>query len=294
MHQRINPFSSPLDGYNPMYFIPFGEQRNFKQWRGLSPLLKYTLHEIGVRSGDYRMDLSSSRMRETNAMIVRAKKGSTINDISSILQNTLQTVLNSYGEDNKQQNFITTSQGLQVVQELFTDTNNNETGISKEALARAKKTVKEKLNVEVLEYDQYLELGRQQNGIGIHCSSPYDPRKIRKMTREADKANLLNKGEVLACHEYLDCVVCQHSKLINDASALYRLLSFINLLEEFRIFHLTEAHYQFNFGDTILFIQELINAKIPKLTINKAKFQLEKQGRHPAWDDVQLIEQFML
>ena len=60
--------------------------------------------------------------------------------------------MNNYGEDNKQQNFIITSQGLQVIQEIFTDLNNNEKGISKEALEHAKKIVKEKLKIDVFVY----------------------------------------------------------------------------------------------------------------------------------------------
>jgi hypothetical protein len=286
-------FNSPLAGYNPMYLIPFGTAKSgFKQWNGLSPSLSPTLNDFGVRVGNYRLDLNASRLRETNGTVVRTRKGSTVNNVATILQNMTDTVLQHYGEDNKHQNLIIMSHGIHVVEEIITD-KSNQSGITKESLERAKQLVREKLNQPVLAYDQYLNLGRQQNGIGMHCSSPYDPDKTRKAKREADKANLLNKGEVLACHEYLDCVGCPHSKLIDDVDALYRLLSFINLLEEFRIYHLTEEHYQRNFGAAATFLQELVTAKLPKITINKAQMKLDRQGRHIAWNDIALVQQFL-
>ncbi|WP_017219810.1 hypothetical protein [Moritella dasanensis] len=249
----------------------------------LSPFMGYgfsgymkdqkVLSNAGLSTSDYLIDLTSSRFRETAAMVARKKQGSGL-AVSVILQNALATQYRSYNAEHPETNMRVMSQSMQVLERLRAGDLDIEA--AKEALA-------DDLGIPVLTIDECRAKNGKANIAGTFCKPGSQHPQHTAQVKRANGIGL-DKRYQLSCTQYDKCIGCKHAKLVDDVDAIYRLLSFTDLLSE------AEEHYpgryQQSLAPVVQKIHRVIHANIPKNTVKQAVARLDSQGRHPYWNAV--------
>lgn len=261
----------------PRYLLPLGGKGNTGtyQWQRLVPSLS-TLSDYGIQSGDYLLNLSSSRFRQTAAGIARTKNNSTELHIALILQNSLSTIFTHYSDDNPDDNRRVMHQALMVIERLAKG----------QSLEQAKSLVAESLNMEVLTIDQLNARSARSNVAGTFCDGGKHPEQ-RKTARRAKKLKALDRDEQLACFQYDQCIECRHGKLVDDLNAIWRLLSFAECIDEAA--DRFPAQHQKNLGESVRRIHLAIAHNLSEPTISAAHHKLATQGRHPYWQSIENV-----
>ncbi|TOQ81085.1 hypothetical protein CGG88_12005 [Vibrio parahaemolyticus] len=256
------------------YLLPWKGNKNvgFTPWSGLAPgkMLSKMLKELGLLSGDYLINLNSSRLRESNATLARHKQRNEL-AVNQILQNSLDIQLQSYSTEYPSDNQRIMSQSMQVIEGLKSG--------DWEEVEEVKQNVAMKLKLPLLTFDESRKHNVNITISGIGCKGGDTTKQTAQDTRT--KRQGLDPRYQLHCSQYDQCITCPNAHLIDDADAMWRLLSFVELLKEAE--DLNGDCYTVSLGETVRQINLILHANISKKTLEKAQNKLRNEGRHPYW-----------
>ncbi|PMG93948.1 hypothetical protein [Vibrio breoganii] len=183
-------------------------------WEGISPISATLTSTWSVEPNHYYLSLQSSRWREMNSNQAYAEGG--IQAVQSLLQNSRETINRSYGNGLPPLNKVILSQSMEVIENLF-DHN----------LEQAKDAVAKRRGIPMLTYEEG-EKKRKTNPNGIACNGKQVIIDGKNTQRETNYA----LGVDLPCAEFDMCHKCQSAKAVDEVDAIYKLLSYIDVLKE--------------------------------------------------------------
>ncbi len=224
-----------------------------------------SLADYGIRSGEFFVNLASSRFRETAAKLARRKANRTELHVSQILNNQYRTVLKHYSEGNHYDNQLIISQGLSVIEKM------SKGG----SLDQSKAKVATELAIPVIKYDELIGSQASLNGVGMACF---------QKSLSTEKSYLATNAT--ACFDYERCIKCQYAKIINDVEPLYRLLSFLECMEESWLYY--PERFSKNLGKAVELYRKAILSSLSPDIIQRAQSKLDTVGRHMLWDNLEL------
>lgn len=271
---QYEPFLARVEAYaifrerkqelGTQYLLPLCSKNDVTQWQGLAPSMAY-LADYGIRSGQFFVNLITSRFRETAAKLARRKANRTELHISQILNNQYRTVLRHYSEGNHYDNQLIMSQGLSVIEKMSKG----------HSLELSKAEVAAELAIPAIKYDELIGSKASLNGVGVAC--------FQQRQRPVESSNATT-GQ--ACFDYESCIKCQYAKLINDVEPLYRLLSFLECMEESWLYY--PERFSRNLGKAVELYRKVISSSLSPNIIQQAQSKLDTEGRHMLWDNLEL------
>ncbi|WP_348236461.1 hypothetical protein [Vibrio parahaemolyticus] len=191
-----------------------------KDWKGISPISAELMNTWSVEPNHYYISLQSSRWREMTSNQAYAEGG--VQGAQSLLQNTKETLERDYLNEDPLLNKVIVSQGLEVLQNLDDATN----------LEQAKTFVAKRRGIPMLSYDEWkkkLEKGNAKtNPNGLTCNGQQVIGDGKNTQRETNHAVGVN----LPCSEFDMCYKCQSAKAVDEVEAVYKLISYIDVLKE--------------------------------------------------------------
>ena len=191
-----------------------------KDWDGTNPLSSMLMSTWSVAPDEYFISLQSSRWREMTSNQVYTDYGK--RGVQSLLQNLLKTIDKHYANGDPRLNKIIVSQAMQVMQHLSEDAN----------LGQAKSEVTTKLGITMLAHDEWRKKQQQDkaqtNPNGVHCNGQQNIMDGKNTQRETNNSMKL----ILPCTEYDMCYKCQSARAVDEVQAIYKLISFIDVLKE--------------------------------------------------------------
>ncbi|OMO32257.1 hypothetical protein BH582_10940 [Vibrio sp. 10N.222.47.A9] len=196
------------------------EKQPPKDWDGINPLSSMLMSTWSVAPDEYFISLQSSRWREmtSNQTYTDYGKGS----VQSLLQNLLQTIDKHYANGDPRLNKIIISQAIQVMQNLSED----------KSLGQAKSEVTTRLGITMLAHDEWRKKQQHEkaktNPNGVHCNGQQSIMDGKNTQRETNNSMKL----ILPCTEYDMCYKCQSARAVDEVQAIYKLISFIDVLKE--------------------------------------------------------------
>ncbi|MGR6839033.1 hypothetical protein ACU5DF_22280 [Aliivibrio wodanis] len=191
-----------------------------KDWEGIIPITSNQMRTWSIDPNDYFISLQSSRWRETTSNQVYSASGKS--GVQSILQNLFETIDKHYACGDPRLNKIIISEAIQVMEQLDEDT----------SLEQAKETIAAEHGIPILTHDEWQKKHKEKNAKtnpnGIICNGQQRIKSGKSTQRETNNA----LGLKLPCAEYDMCHKCQSAQVINDVQAIYKLISFIDVLKE--------------------------------------------------------------
>ncbi len=243
------------------YLLPLGPANQPMKWEGLIPNTNY-LNDYGIAAGEFFVSLLSSRFRETAAKLARRKANRTELHVSQILNNQYRTVIKHYTEGNHYDNQLILAQGLSVIEVMSKG----------QTIQQAKSIVASESNMDVIKFDEIHFNNATMNGVGVACSGN------EKLKQDDSDSSV--------CFDYENCIKCKFAKLVDDIEPLYRLLSFLECMEESWLYY--PERFTKNIGQSIELYRRVITENLPKKTIEAAQLKLDSVGRHVLWDNLEL------
>jgi hypothetical protein len=264
--------------YNPKakrtpYLIPLGRRNQTYQWDTLEYPIARFLRQIGIYSGEYLLDITAQRFRTSasNSNINPSDGGLSV--AASLLQNQLRTLEDHYLEGDITQNQVIASQAIDILHEYAKSS----------SIEDAKAKVKESRNIKVLEYDTWKALRMPTNPNGMLCNGePTGKAKDEHRASQRRAKSIVSEDINLKCYQYDKCVDCQSAKLVDDVSNAYKLLSFIELLED-SIDLMPERAEEFTQRANEL--MELAEQNLSEDVIVQAEDKLVNEGRYLLHND---------
>ncbi|WP_299140991.1 hypothetical protein [uncultured Vibrio sp.] len=271
--ELFNPLTKRSRGREitrPAYFLPMGVRSETYQWRGHEmPIRRNLLTDIGIPHGAYLLATGSRRLRAKNSddLYKDADKGKQARDI---LQHSRKTQNKRYVNGHPKENMRQVSQGLGVLGHIA----------GGDAVKTAKSKVKDELKITVLAYDEWKQKKMPSNPNGITCNGKIDLKEGKNEHYAAQKfaleKGIISEGEDITCYQYDLCIFCKSLQLIDDAHAVYKLLSFIDSLHD-PIEQIPErAEYLIKRVERYESLLDLL----PEETLNKADQLFEEHGRY--------------
>ncbi|MBY6198837.1 hypothetical protein [Vibrio hangzhouensis] len=234
-------------------------------WEGISPLSAERMNTWSVEPNHYYLSLQSSRWREMTSNQAYAERG--IQAAQSLLQNAKEALDRSYLNGLSSLNKVIISQGVEVIENLDDDT----------SLEQAKDIVAKRRGIPVLSHDEAKKKHEEGNikthPNGLTCNGQQVINDGKNTQREANYALGIN----LPCAEFDMCHKCQSAKAVDDVEAIYKLVSYIDVLKD------ALDMYPDSKGD----IHEKIKQYEYTLdgasddVFDEAMTQFNTQGRHP-------------
>lgn len=144
-----------------------------------------------------------------------------------------------------------------------------------------------------MEYEVWKKRNQPTNPNGIDCNGKVDlvyEKDWHYAARKfAEKRGIIKEGQDITCYQYDLCIFCKSAKLVDDPYAIYKLLSFLEALEEgidqyperAAIIQLKIEQFQLHLKD------------LPLETIEKAEDLLEEKGRYPLFDSLSSVTQYL-
>lgn len=188
-------------------------------WEGISPISSTLMNTWSVKPNHYYISLQSSRWREMTSNQAYAEGG--IQSAQSLLQSTKETLERNYLNGHPLLNKVILSQGLEVIENL-----DNET-----SLEQAKDIVVKRRGIPILSHDEGKRMraeGAKTNPNGLVCNGQQANSDGKNTQRETNYAIGIN----LPCAEFDMCHKCQSAKAVDDVEAVYKLISYIDVLKE--------------------------------------------------------------
>lgn len=188
-------------------------------WEDISPISSELMNTWSVESNHYYISLQSSRWREMTSNQAYAEGG--IQGAQSLLQSTQETLEKNYLNGHPLLNKVILSQGLEVIENL-----DNET-----SLEQAKDVVAKRRGIPMLSHDEGKRMraeGAKNNPNGLVCNGQQAISDAKNTQRETNYAIGIN----LPCAEFDMCHKCQSAKAVDDVEAIYKLISYIDVLKE--------------------------------------------------------------
>lgn len=191
-----------------------------KDWEGISPISAELMQTWSVEPNHYYLSLQSSRWREMTSNQAYAEGG--IQAAQSLLQNAKETLDRSYLNGLSSLNKVIISQGVEVIENLDDDT----------SLEQAKDIVAKRRGIPMLSHDEGKKK-REEGNIktnpnGLTCNGQQVISDGKNTQRETNYALGIN----LPCAEFDMCHKCQSAKAVDDIEAIYKLMSYIDVLKE--------------------------------------------------------------
>ncbi|MFB9142456.1 hypothetical protein ACFFUO_06400 [Vibrio artabrorum] len=267
----------------PPFLVPFGSKSLTYQWlEGEVPIKQYMLSELGIGYGNYFLNITSGRIRVTHSDLEYKpeEKGLTA---QKILQHSLNVAQKRYRNGHPVSNKKQISQGMLALSYIAEGKTRNE----------AVALVKKELEIPVLEYEVWKKRNQPTNPNGIDCNGKVDlvyEKDWHYAARKfAEKRGIIKEGQDITCYQYDLCIFCKSAKLVDDPYAIYKLLSFLEALEEgidqyperAAIIQLKIEQFQLHLKD------------LPLETIEKAEDLLEEKGRYPLFDSLSSVTQYL-
>ena len=251
------------------YLLPLGGIGNGYQWDGLELPIAHYLRKIGIYSGDYLLDVSSQRIRATGSNNHFDPQSNGLSVATSLLEHSLNTLHDHYIEGNVTQNQVIASQAIEALYEY------NHSG----SIEVAKERVKLNRSIEVLEYDEWKALRLPTNPNGFFCDGePDGTAKFEHRASQKRAQKMFGKSSKLTCFQYDECINCQSAKLVNDVNNAYKLLSFIELLED-SVDLLPERQQELSGrADSLMVLAE---SNLSLEVLEQAESKLINEGRYP-------------
>ena len=189
-------------------------------WEGVSPISSSLMAKWSVEPNHYYLSLQSSRWREMTSNQAYAEGG--VQKTQSILQSTKETLDKCYQNGDSLVNKVIISQSMEVVENLDGET----------SLKQAKDMVVKRRGIPMLSHDEGKkmreEVNAKTNPNGLICNGK---QVISEGKNTQQKTNYSLRAD-LPCAEFDMCYKCQSAKAINDVEAIYKLMSFIDVLKE--------------------------------------------------------------
>ncbi|EKO3867072.1 hypothetical protein P0E20_000997 [Vibrio harveyi] len=189
-------------------------------WEGISPISAELMRTWSVEPNHYYLSLQSSRWREMTSNQAYAEGG--IQAAQSLLQNAKETLDRSYLNGLSSLNTVIISQSVEVIENLDDDT----------SLEQAKDIVAKRRGISMLSHDEAKkrreEGNTKTNPNGLTCNGQQVIRDGKNTQRETNYALGIN----LPCAEFDMCHKCQSAKAVDDVEAIYKLMSYIDVLKE--------------------------------------------------------------
>ncbi|MEK2012409.1 hypothetical protein WOB74_23365 [Vibrio parahaemolyticus] len=273
--ERYNPYEISEGKGNrapkrPAYLIPMGARFQTYQWEEYQPVKYSRLKFLGLGAADYFINLNAQRFRATTSNeLYDSKDGGW--SVSQILQHSLEVAQQRYVNGHPDENTVITSQALQVVEEIAKGND----------VLQAKENVRKRLNIEVLEHDKYLARRKPTNINGLLCDGDGKADLITGKDEHRSAETFAKKQGLteleLHCYQYDLCPACKSAKLVNDVKSVYKLLSFIECLEEAVDLHPGSAERLAQKAEQFT---SILHENIPLETIKEAEDILLNEGRY--------------
>ncbi|HHI5039897.1 TPA: hypothetical protein ACP5W0_004297 [Vibrio parahaemolyticus] len=183
-------------------------------WEGISPISANLISTWSVEVDHYYISLQSSRWREMNSNQAYAEGG--IQTVQSLLQNKQETIKRSYINGLPSLNKVILSQSIEVIEKLFDND-----------LEQAKGAVAKRRGIPMLTYEEG-EKKRKTNPNGIAC----DGKQVMVDGKNTQRETNHVLGVDLPCAEFDMCHKCQSAKAVDEVDAIYKLISYIDVLKE--------------------------------------------------------------
>ena len=191
-----------------------------KDWEGISPISSELMNTWSVEVNHYYISLQSSRWREMTSNQAYSEGG--IQGAQSLLQSAKETLERSYLNGDPLLNKVIISQSIEVIENL-----NDET-----SLEQAKDIVVKRLGIAMLSHDEWKKKrtagNAQTNPNGLTCNGQQAISDGKNTQRETNYA----VGISLPCAEFDMCYKCESAKAVDDVEAVYKLISYIDVLKE--------------------------------------------------------------
>ena len=254
---RLNPCCKK----KPPYLLRIGVSSQAKQWEGASPIRSNYFTELAVQANDYFVTLQSSRFRETTSYQEYA--GGHLAHLKHLLQNTLGTLEKHYVNGHSETNKRILSQAIQVLERIAKG----------ESLSQAKAYVQKKLAIPMLTHDEWLKKKTKTNPNGVSCNG----QQALQDGRDTQRATNKTMQQDLPCSEFDMCYKCKSAKAVDEPNAIYKLISFIDVLRE-ALDRFPNAKLEVQ-KQIAAFEYTLEGASIEVL--EEAMQRFNKDGRHP-------------
>ena len=277
--QRLEEYSSyynpPIRSkYNPNqkvtpFLLSLGQQYQTYQWEGEELAIKFCLRQVGIFTDDFILGITAQKFRSTGASDNYEENNGGLTVSTSLLQNNIKTLHDHYLEGDINQNQIIASQAIEVLEE-FART---------DSLVKAKQLVKKRRKIEVLEYESWKKKRLATNPNGLLCEGQPSGDAQKEHRSSSARTKKIVKDKIhLACFQYDKCVDCNSAKLVNDVQSAYKLLSFVELLEESAL-ALPEREQELNARAESLL--DLAQYNLSDSIIALAEEKLSNEGRYP-------------
>lgn len=257
----------PNQRYTP-FLLPLGQKYQTYQWDGVELDVSDYLRKVGIFSGDYLVSLSSQQFRATAANNNFDPDDGGLSVAKSLTQNTLQTLRDHYINGHPTQNQVIASQAIEVLEEYCATGN----------LEEAKDKVRRSRRIEVLEYEAWKQLRQPTNMSGFLCGgTPSGRAETEHRASQKLATNLFGEDVKIPCYQYDQCIECSSARLVNDVQSAYKLLSFVELLEESSM-SMPERQDELNerANKLLLLAEDNLSANV----LDAAEQKLHEEGRH--------------
>lgn len=285
--QTINPLqnNTPKKGakYYPPFLFPLGYKYHASQWEGIKlPISQLLLSKCGIGVGDFYLDLNARKIRVTHSDLEYKSEENGFT-ARQILQHSIETQQTRYINGHPIENIKQTSQGMLGLTKIAE-------GMSRD---EALKEVKKILDIPVLSYDQWKERRMPTNPNGIACDGKIDLVKGKNKHYSAHKfaemVGVLDENQDITCYQYDLCVFCKSAQLVDDPHAIYKLLSFLDVLKE----SIDQFPARADFIQKKIERFELHLEDLPYETLEQANDLFKEHERYPLFKSSDAIAQFL-
>ncbi|MHA2731323.1 hypothetical protein [Vibrio campbellii] len=286
----FNPIPKPknADGtgrvsFKAPYLLPLGARSNTKQWNTPKDLLgRNFLRDYGLSYDDFYLSLLSSRIRATTSNQEYSPEDNGFS-AREILQHALETQMVSYLNGHPTENQRMASQGMNSLVRIASGQNRND----------AVTSLKTELGIPVLAYEEYKTRNMPTNPNGVLCDgvarvsgkdgTHYGAKKFAN--NEIEGADV---GDI-PCYQYDLCVKCKSAQLVDDVHAVYKLISFIDALED--AIPLFPERANVIESRVASFYNKLDT--LPESTREKAEEMLDENGRYFMFEEHSSVIQYL-
>ena len=286
----FNPIPAPknANGYGSIshkapYLLPMGRKFTTRQWNTQKDVLgREFLRDYGLSYDDFYLSLLSSRIRATTSNLEYSPKDNGFSG-RQILQHTLETQMVSYLNGHPTENQRMASQGMNSLVRIASGQSRND----------AVASLKTEFGIPVLAYEEYKARNMPTNPNGVLCDgvarvsgkdgTHYGAKKFAN--KEIEGADV---GDI-PCYQYDLCVKCKSAQLVDDVHAVYKLISFIDALED--AIPLFPERANVIESRVASFYSKLDT--LPESTREKAEEMLDENGRYFMFEEHSSVIQYI-
>ena len=239
------------------------------------------LKKLGFANDDFFVQLAPKKFRATTSIeTYDSKDGGYIEQI--ITGHTKQVQDISYANGNPRTNNKILSEGINIIESLSKGYNIDE----------AKEAVKIRDKLSVLSYDEFIKTKKPSNINGIFCSDskPSGEALIahRASLKYSEKLDVADDTSI-KCYQYDLCPLCKNAMPVEDVHSVYKLLSFIECLQELQVLHPDNQ----NLTNRIKTFSDVLHGNIDATIRQEAETKLINEGRYPLLNSTSSVIQYL-